>query len=929
MIFLLRLSTASHAIPVQKPFADMPKAILFTGSSVPPGAGSIIVSDGNKSVTDTKPGFILTPLGDGSWAVVASVYPGGTYQYYFEYRAPKWDGSDSINSFQFTEPDARNDDANRTRSIVIPANAANGYVVYNAYGDRSVWGGQSADTTLSVSNPFLSAWKATQRISPTTDDDTSGRDDGAAGGGTNNYNVTALQLGMAKARLSWELNMGNGVVPQVEGASYFLPGVPPAYGFEILRAESNPLKALTGLSYQDITSAVTGWPIYSPDPDAPWNTPSYFYDTAISASPDSIFVYTVRTRNAYGMTNTETQQLSWSGGYSIIKWAKQAVEVDGTVDGMYGDPIATDPRGDQNLSNLDLTRMWATRDKDNLYFALEVAGDIFKSAWGRYVILIDVNGDTNGAPSMKYSNLGDNYKNIAFTEKRPEYAMVLSTTNQSSGPPANRAELYYWNGSNWFSQGKSYNVAASTNGETSWIEVSVGYTWPSGNVPRIWLEAYTTGNSGNDPARDAINKVAGDSENNEWNALDWTVPYTARLSVSTPFPPPILPPISVTAVAWDTKAYVQFLPPAMNINLVDHFEVFFDSDKEKVTMGSPSVRLATLPIGSSWAETTGLQAGIRYYSRVFSVSADGKESVGSVLDNCDIHGAWDTIVFQGRDSNGMTIVEIPKWARNYTGDTFFTIEILDYDQIWTLAHFTDSDRMTQLQKIHDANEKMFFSPLFKAVSGGVFPDTLSTVRQVTVRRPNGAKAPPDYFAEVHLRIPYMTSDGSTLMTPGLIKENSLIIRKLDESGVEWIKPNTEKTQWVETESDKVQIVTKEFSIWTVLAAAGTITNLNNIVVYPNPFNARDYIAAGHPPPAHVTFAFIPTTTERIEIFNIAGERVRTLDRTDATEFESDGTNIIGKWDGKNDHGRDVASGVYLFWIRANGQVKVGKVAIIK
>jgi len=42
-----------------------------------------------------------------------------------------------------------------------------------------------------------------------------------------------------------------------------------------------------------------------------------------------------------------------------------------------------------------------------------------------------------------------------------------------------------------------------------------------------------------------------------------------------------------------------------------------------------------------------------------------------------------------------------------------------------------------------------------------------------------------------------------------------------------------------------------------------------------------------------------------------------------------GNSVIAKWDAKNDFSRDVASGVYIFWIRANGMVKIGKVAIIK
>jgi len=63
----------------------------------------------------------------------------------------------------------------------------------------------------------------------------------------------------------------------------------------------------------------------------------------------------------------------------------------------------------------------------------------------------------------------------------------------------------------------------------------------------------------------------------------------------------------------------------------------------------------------------------------------------------------------------------------------------------TMANFTDSTRMDQLHMVNVANEKSFFDPTLNIISLGQFPDTFSPLRQVTVYRSDGTKAPADYF----------------------------------------------------------------------------------------------------------------------------------------------------------------------------------------
>lgn len=921
LALLLAATFPVGAVPVAAPFGQFPKAIVFTGPNRPPEAYPIIIADGNGSVQDTRPGFILTPLGDGSWAVSASVYPGAQYQYYFEYRVPEFE-SDTTGSFLFNEPGGnRTADANRTRTIVIPAGATNDYVVYNAYGDRTVFGVQGNDPTLSAANPFLANWRGATLISSGTDADTTGRDE------TKNYNVTVTQVSGSSARLSWEYTLGgDGFAPQTEGANRF-GAAPFLYGFQVMRADSRAATPLNLLSFQNITASVTGQTVYPDNDNDPWNSAITFTDTGFTPSVDSTYVYTVRALNAYGMVYSETEQLTWSGGYDVLTWAKLAVSVDGAVEPMYGTPIATDPRGDQAaFPNLDLVKMWATKDVAYHYFALQVGANIANTAWGRYGILIDTTGDSQGATDLRSSSLGSNAKKVAFLNNRPEYAIVVSSTNGST--PANYGELLKWNGATWDNLGQVEALSSSSSGETSHIEVAIARD-RIGSPRRIWIEGYATGNDADNPVLDTVNRKDSETGNNEWTAPGFSGNTTGRLALSTPFPPALMPPVALTATVFDTRVHLTWMPPAMNEAVFESWLVCIDSIAWNAHAAAPGARVASLPVTATRLESAGLVPGRRYHARVFSVGADG-ETAGSrsVWFDVPVGSAADTIVVTQVDSSGVTSIEIAKSAMAYA-DSFFTVEILNFNEIYERGHFTDSEMMEKLVLIEAANEKLFFSPHYSITSSDQYPDTYSSVRRVIVRRPSGAVAPSDYFLRVTFRIPYRTSDGQTLTGAQLLKEGQLVLRKLDENRREWVEAPTQQTQWIDYDSDRVTIVMREFSIWNLVAAQGTVTNLDRMVVYPNPFNARDYIAAGHPLPARVTFAFIPTSTERIEIFNVAGERVRTLDRNDASEFETDGTVLIAKWDAKNDSGRDVASGVYMFWVRANGQVRIGKIAIVK
>jgi hypothetical protein len=84
--------------------------------------------------------------------------------------------------------------------------------------------------------------------------------------------------------------------------------------------------------------------------------------------------------------------------------------------------------------------------------------------------------------------------------------------------------------------------------------------------------------------------------------------------------------------------------------------------------------------------------------------------------------------------------------------------------------------------------------------------------------------------------------------------------------------------------------------------------------YPNPFNPTTVIEYALPKPSPV----------KIQIYNILGQRVRNL----VDERQEPGYKLIN-WDGKDDHGNEVSSGIYFYRIVAGDFVKCKKMTLLK
>lgn len=84
--------------------------------------------------------------------------------------------------------------------------------------------------------------------------------------------------------------------------------------------------------------------------------------------------------------------------------------------------------------------------------------------------------------------------------------------------------------------------------------------------------------------------------------------------------------------------------------------------------------------------------------------------------------------------------------------------------------------------------------------------------------------------------------------------------------------------------------------------------------YPNPFNPDTYVEFGLSRAAHV----------KIDVFNIVGQRVRTL-----VDEEMEAGRYVADWDGKDEQGHSVSSGIYFYRMQAAGFSDMKKMLLVK
>jgi len=93
--------------------------------------------------------------------------------------------------------------------------------------------------------------------------------------------------------------------------------------------------------------------------------------------------------------------------------------------------------------------------------------------------------------------------------------------------------------------------------------------------------------------------------------------------------------------------------------------------------------------------------------------------------------------------------------------------------------------------------------------------------------------------------------------------------------------------------------------------------------YPNPFSAKAHGAFGNPE-TEIRFQLPQADYVTLKIFNALGEEIRTL----VSALHKAGYHRV-LWDGKDKHGKPVASGVYLYQLRAGDFSQVRKMSLVR
>ena len=101
---------------------------------------------------------------------------------------------------------------------------------------------------------------------------------------------------------------------------------------------------------------------------------------------------------------------------------------------------------------------------------------------------------------------------------------------------------------------------------------------------------------------------------------------------------------------------------------------------------------------------------------------------------------------------------------------------------------------------------------------------------------------------------------------------------------------------------------------TVSAVSGITPRLTIGRAIPNPASAESRVAFTLSQAQHVDLA----------VYDVAGRRVRSLDSSVRAAGEH-----VASWDGRDDHGREVASGVYFYGLRSAGQVVTSRIVRIR
>jgi|GEM_PF-3258444 len=150
-----------------------------------------------------------------------------------------------------------------------------------------------------------------------------------------------------------------------------------------------------------------------------------------------------------------------------------------------------------------------------------------------------------------------------------------------------------------------------------------------------------------------------------------------------------------------------------------------------------------------------------------------------------------------------------------------------------------------------------------------------------------------------------------------IEPSKIVAVYFNPTTKQWEKPQGD--QVLNMEARTVTVPLQKTGLWALAEYKPFATNLQSVRVYPNPWVPNDNDPENGTLAGGITFDQL-TATSRISIYTLSGQLVREANATGVSTWT---------WDGKNNAGRDVFSGVYLYVISDGTSKKTGKVTVIR
>lgn len=203
-----------------------------------------------------------------------------------------------------------------------------------------------------------------------------------------------------------------------------------------------------------------------------------------------------------------------------------------------------------------------------------------------------------------------------------------------------------------------------------------------------------------------------------------------------------------------------------------------------------------------------------------------------------------------------------------------------------------------------------------AVPDGAFSEPVNVTITAAASLPSGTGSTPLQGTGVGIEVTLdknLQPDTPVLLTVGYrdsdvagMAEDRLILGRYDESRAAWVPLASSRDPSANTVSAR----TDHLSLFQILQI-GLASSLSGVTVGPNPLRSGRY------PGQVMTFRNLPVGS-RVRIYTYLGERIR--------DFSADAAGMA-VWDGRNEAGKQVASGVYIALIDGGGSRTTLKVAV--